>query len=30
VKFYAIDAKTYVEQEHAAEHGEFIAELIPA
>ncbi len=30
VKFYAIDAKTYVEQEHAAEHGEIVAELIAA
>jgi KipI family sensor histidine kinase inhibitor len=28
VKFYRIDAKTYVEQERAAEHGEIIAELV--
>lgn len=30
VKFYRIDAKTYVEQERAAEHGDIIAELIAA
>jgi KipI family sensor histidine kinase inhibitor len=30
VKFYVIDAKTYAEQERAAEHGEIIAELIAA
>jgi 5-oxoprolinase (ATP-hydrolysing) subunit B len=30
VKFYQIDAKTYVEQERAAEHGEIIAELMAA
>lgn len=30
VKFYQIDAKTFAEQERAAEHGEIIAELIPA
>lgn len=28
VKFYQIDAKTYVEQERAAENGEIIAELV--
>jgi len=28
VKFYQIDAKTYVEQERAAEQGEIVAELI--
>ena len=28
VKFYQIDAKTYVEQERAAERGEIIAELV--
>ena len=28
VKFYVIDAKTYVEQERAAERGEIIAELV--
>jgi 5-oxoprolinase (ATP-hydrolysing) subunit B len=30
VKFYQIDAKTYIEQEQAAEHGELVAELIAA
>jgi KipI family sensor histidine kinase inhibitor len=30
VKFYQIDAKTYVEQERAGEHGEIIAELVVA
>ena len=30
VKFYQIDAKTYLEQEQAAEHGELIAELVAA
>jgi 5-oxoprolinase (ATP-hydrolysing) subunit B len=30
VNFYVIDARTYVEQERAAEHGEIIAELIAA
>jgi 5-oxoprolinase (ATP-hydrolysing) subunit B len=30
VKFYQIDAKTYAEQERAAEHGEIIAELVAA
>jgi KipI family sensor histidine kinase inhibitor len=30
VKFYVIDAKTYLEQERAAEHGEIIAELVAA
>ena len=30
VKFHQIDAKTYVEQEHAAEHGEIVAQLIAA
>ena len=30
VKFYQIDAKTYLEQERAAEHGELIAEQIAA
>jgi KipI family sensor histidine kinase inhibitor len=30
VKFYRIDAKTYAEQERAAEHGEIIAELMAA
>ena len=30
VKFYQIDAKTYVEQERAAERGELIAELVSA
>jgi 5-oxoprolinase (ATP-hydrolysing) subunit B len=30
VRFYRIDAKTYVEQERAAEHGEIVAELIAA
>jgi 5-oxoprolinase (ATP-hydrolysing) subunit B len=30
VKFYQIDARTFAEQERAAEHGEIIAELIPA
>jgi KipI family sensor histidine kinase inhibitor len=30
VKFYQIDAKTYLEQERAAEHGEIVAELIAA
>jgi 5-oxoprolinase (ATP-hydrolysing) subunit B len=30
VKFYQIDARTYLEQERAAEHGEIIAELIAA
>ncbi|HZR74663.1 5-oxoprolinase subunit PxpB [Bradyrhizobium sp.] len=30
VTFYQIDAKTYVELERAAEHGEIIAELIAA
>jgi 5-oxoprolinase (ATP-hydrolysing) subunit B len=30
VKFYQIDARTYLEQERAAEHGEIIAELTAA
>jgi 5-oxoprolinase (ATP-hydrolysing) subunit B len=30
VKFHAVDVKTYLEQERAAEHGEIIAELIAA
>ena len=30
VKFYQIDAKTYAEQERAAERGELVAELIAA
>jgi len=30
VKFYKIDAKTFAEQERAAEHGEIIAELVSA
>jgi KipI family sensor histidine kinase inhibitor len=30
VKFYVIDAKTYMEQERAAERGEIIAELVVA
>ena len=30
VKFYEIDAKTFAEQERAAEHGEIIAELVSA
>jgi KipI family sensor histidine kinase inhibitor len=30
VKFYRIDAKTYAEQERAAERGEIIAELVAA
>ena len=30
VKFYQIDARTYAEQERAAEHGEIVAELIAA
>ena len=30
VKFYRIDAKTFAEQERAAEHGEIIAELVSA
>src|ERR1700722_15030689 len=30
VKFYQIDAKTYAEQDRAAEHGEIIAELVAA
>lgn len=30
VTFSAIDAKTFVEQDHAAEHGEIVAELIAA
>jgi len=30
VNFYQIDAKTYIEQERAAAHGEIIAELIAA
>ena len=30
VKFYQIDAKTFAEQERAAEHGEIVAELMPA
>jgi allophanate hydrolase subunit 1 len=30
VKFYQIDAKTYIEQERAAERGEIIAELMAA
>jgi 5-oxoprolinase (ATP-hydrolysing) subunit B len=30
VAFYQIDAKTYAEQERAAEHGEIVAELIAA
>jgi KipI family sensor histidine kinase inhibitor len=30
VKFYRIDAKTYAEQERAAEHGEIVAELVAA
>lgn len=30
VKFYQIDAKTYAEQDQAAEHGEIIAELVGA
>jgi KipI family sensor histidine kinase inhibitor len=30
VTFYAVDAKTFAEQERAAEHGEIIAELMAA
>jgi KipI family sensor histidine kinase inhibitor len=30
VKFFRIDAKTYVEQERAAQHGEVVAELVAA
>ena len=30
VKFYQIDAKTYAEQDRAAEHGEIVAELVAA
>jgi allophanate hydrolase subunit 1 len=30
VTFYAVDAKTFSEQDRAAEHGEIIAELMAA
>jgi len=30
VMFYVVDAKTFVEQDRAAEHGELVAELMAA